>query len=475
MVNAVIIMAAGLGKRMNSKLPKVLHPVAGKPMLAHAVSAAEAVAPEHLVVVVGHGRELVEEQLRAFAPQAVVAVQEQLLGTGDAARAGLGPLPQPDGEIVIINGDMPLLEGATVRRLVEDHRAGGNDATILIAELPDPVGYGRVLRRDGLVRRIVEERDASEAERAVSEVNVGVYVFQAQALLDSLAELRPENEQGEYYLTDTIGLIAAAGGQVGTSLIEDFRQVEGVNDRVQLAARNQELNRRILRRWMLAGVTILDPASTWIEADVSLAPDVTLLPGTSLEGATSIATGAVIGPDTTLKDTEVGEGAQIARSQATLSIIEAGAQVGPFSYLRPGTVVGADGKLGAFCETKNTKIGAGAKVPHLTYAGDAVIGEGANIGAGTIFANFDGVNKSVSTVGAHSFIGSDSVLVAPVNVAAGAYVAAGSVVTQDVGPGELGITRAEQRSVPGWVARRRPGTKTAQEADKSQDGDDGEN
>jgi len=248
-------------------------------------------------------------------------------------------------------------------------------------------------------------------------------------------------------------------------VLADSLQAEGVNDRIQLAALNAELNRRILRRWMAAGVTVIDPATTWVHDGVDLASDVTLLPGTSLEGATSIATGAVIGPDTTLVDVEVDEGAHVVRTHATLAVIGPGAEVGPFAYLRPGTRLGAKGKIGAFVETKNAAIGDGAKVPHLTYCGDATVGPGANIGAGTIFANYDGVTKSHTTVGAHSFVGSDSVLVAPVEIADGAYVAAGSTITGAVGPGELAVARGVQRNIPGWVARKRAGTRTATAAE----------
>ena len=262
-------------------------------------------------------------------------------------------------------------------------------------------------------------------------------------------------------LTDVIAVTHAGEGTVGAHLIEDRWQTEGVNDRVQLARLNAEMNRRILDRWMRAGVTVLDPATTWVHASVDLGQDVTLLPNTTLAGATSVGPGAVIGPDTTLTDVEVGEGASVARSHGSLSVIGAGATVGPYAFLRPGTQLGMDGKIGAFVETKNARIGTGAKVPHLTYCGDADIGDGANIGAGTIFANYDGLTKSASTVGRHSFVGSHSTLVAPVDIADGAYVAAGSTVTGDVGPGELAVARGRQRNIAGWVARKRAGTKTA--------------
>jgi bifunctional UDP-N-acetylglucosamine pyrophosphorylase / glucosamine-1-phosphate N-acetyltransferase len=316
-----------------------------------------------------------------------------------------------------------------------------------------------------MVRGIVEHRDADEMQRQITEINSGIYVFNAAALKAALTELKPTNDQGELYLSDVPALVRQAGQPVAALLIEDVWQTEGVNDRIQLSRMNAEVNRRILHRWMREGVTVVDPETTWVHASVDLAPDVILLPGTSLEGATSVAAGARIGPDTTLIDVEVGEDAVVTRTQASLSVIGPGANVGPYAYLRPGTTLGAGGKIGTFVEAKNARIGAGAKAPHLSYLGDAVIGEGANIGAGVIFANYDGVRKSTTTVGAYSFVGSNSVLAAPVEVADGAYIAAGSTITGNVGAGDLGVSRSRQRNVSGWVARKRAGTKTARAAE----------
>ena len=469
-VAAVVIMAAGAGTRMRSATAKVLHPLAGRSMIAWAVEAASALEPEQLVVVVGHQQEQVEAHVAELAPQARFAVQEQPRGTGDAVRAALGVLPGVTGDVVVTSGDVPLLQGDTLRDLVQAHRAGGHAVTVLTAVVPDPTGYGRIVRDGERVRRIVEQRDAGEAELAITEINAGVYVFDAATLAEGIANLQVGNAQGELYLTDVVAHANATGRAVGVRLLADHLQTEGVNDRVQLAERAAELNRRILRRWMLAGVTVVDPATTWVHAEVDLAEDVTLLPNTSLEGATSIGRGATIGPDTTLVSVEVGEGASVLRTHAELAVIGPRATVGPFSYLRPGTELGAGSKVGAFVETKKAIVGEGAKVPHLSYCGDAVIGAGANIGAGTIFANYDGVTKSTSTVGEHSFIGSDSVLVAPVHIADGAYVAAGSTITGDVGPGELAVSRGQQRNVRGWVARKRAGTATAAAAEAAQAG-----
>jgi len=464
-VAAVVIMAAGAGTRMKSAVPKVLHRVAGKSMVALAIDTADALSPDRLVVVVGHQRELVTEHLAEIAPHVTIAIQERPLGTGDAVRAGLAALPGVVGEIVVTSGDVPLLEAETLIDLVAAHREGGNAVTVLSAVVPDPTGYGRIVRDGEEVARIVEQSDATAEELAIVEINSGIYVFDAATLGEGLAALQAANAQGELYLTDVISHAHDAGRRVGARVLADYLQTEGVNDRLQLAERGAELNRRILAHWMAEGVTVLDPATTWVQAGVDLAEDVTLLPGTSLEGATSVGRGATIGPDTTLIDVEVGENARVLRTHAELAVIGDDATVGPFSFLRPGTEIGTRAHIGAFVETKKAVIGDGAKVPHLTYCGDAVVGEGSNIGAGTIFANYDGLGKYTSTVGAHSFVGSDSVLVAPVHIADGAYVAAGSTITADVGPGELAVSRGQQRNIRGWVARKRPGTATAAAAE----------
>jgi bifunctional UDP-N-acetylglucosamine pyrophosphorylase/glucosamine-1-phosphate N-acetyltransferase len=477
-VAAVVVLAAGEGKRMRSARSKLLHEVGGHSLLSYAVTAATTLQPQHVVVVVGHLRDQVEAHLAEIAPHVTTVVQEQQRGTGHAVQVALAELPPLQGEVVVTYADVPLLTGDTLADLVREHRAQGAAATVLTAQVGDPTGYGRVLRDPtGHVEAIVEHRDASPEQARITEINSGIYVFEAETLAAGLAGLRPDNAQGELYLTDVLGSARRAGGPVGAHLIDDVWQTEGVNDRVQLSRLNAELNRRILEGWMLAGVTVVDPASTWVHASVDLATDVTLLPGTSLEGATSVASGAVIGPDTTLVDVEVGENATVVRTHGSLAVIGPDASVGPFAYLRPGTRLGAGGKIGTFVETKNARIGAGAKVPHLSYVGDAVIGDGANIGAGVIFANYDGVHKATTTVGAFSFVGSNSVLTAPVEIADGAYVAAGSTITSDVEIGELAVSRGRQRNVSGWVARKRAGTKTARAAEaalqRRQDQSDG--
>ncbi len=301
----------------------------------------------------------------------------------------------------------------------------------------------------------------------IDEINAGIYAFEAATLRDGLTRITTDNAQGELYLTDVLAIARSDGKRVGAYVTEDAMQTEGVNDRVQLATLRAELNRRTLDGLMRAGVTVVDPNTTWVDSTVTLDRDVTLLPNTQLHGATKVATGATIGPDTTLTDIEVGEGASIIRCHGSGAIIGAHATVGPFAYLRPGTTLGVKGKIGTFVETKNAAIADGAKVPHLTYAGDATIGEGANIGAGTIFANYDGVNKFHSTIGKYSFVGSNSVLVAPANIADGAYIAAGSAIDAPVGAGEIAVARGRQRNIKGWVARKRAGTRTAKAAEEA--------
>ena len=369
------------------------------------------------------------------------------------------------GTVVVTYGDVPLLSGDTLRALVAEHAAGGNAVTVLTARVADPTGYGRILRAsDGSVEAIVEHRDASDAQRAIDEINSGIYAFDGRVLVDALAQLRPDNDQGELYLTDVLGLARASGGRVAALVTDDVWQPEGVNDRVQLAAMRRELNDRFLDALMRDGVTVVDPATTWVDVTVTIRRDALLEPGTILRGATTVAGGALVGPDTLLVDCEVGEGAAVVRTHATAARIGAGASVGPFTYLRPGTVLDAGAKAGAFVEMKNSHVGPGSKVPHLSYVGDAEIGAGSNIGAATVFVNYDGVAKHRTVVGDQVRIGSDTMLVAPVTIGDGAYTAAGSVITEDVPPGALGLGRARQRTVDGWVLERRAGTASAQAA-----------
>lgn len=463
---AVIVLAAGEGTRMKSAVPKVLHAIGGRTLLGHAVAAARAVDPEHLAVVVRHERDLVAAHIAEIDGEAVIADQDEVMGTGRATECALEALPPGlVGTVLVTCGDVPLLAAQTLRGLLDAHAASGSAATVITATLPDPAGYGRILRSaDGSVAGIIEQKDATVAQLEITEINSGLYAFDAVVLRKALALVGTDNAQGEKYLTDVLGIVRAQGLGVSAHLIDDLWQTEGVNDRVQLSRLGAELNRRIVERWMRAGVTVVDPATTWIDADVTLGRDVTIHPQTQLHGASTIGDGVVLGPDTTLTDVEIGTGASVIRTHGSLAVIGAGATVGPFAYLRPGTELGAKGKIGTFVETKNARIGAGSKVPHLTYVGDATIGEHSNIGASSVFVNYDGVNKTHTTIGSHCRTGSDNMFVAPVTVGDGAYTGAGTVVRKDVPPGALAINVAPQRNLLGWVHDKRAGTTSARAA-----------
>jgi bifunctional UDP-N-acetylglucosamine pyrophosphorylase / glucosamine-1-phosphate N-acetyltransferase len=466
---AVVVLAAGEGTRMRSATPKVLHEVAGRSLVGNVLAACAPLGADATVVVVGAGREAVTAHLAGIAPAAVPVVQAEQRGTGHAARVALDALPELDGTVLLLPGDAPLLRTETLHRLVEEHHSTGAVATLLTAVVPDPTGYGRVLRGpDRMVTRVVEQRDATDEEREVAEINTSVYAFEAAPLRAELSRLSTANAQGEEYLTDVVGAFVAAGRTVG-AVVATAEETAGVNDRVQLAAAHRAYNDRLLLDWMRAGVTVLDPATTWVGAEVVLEPDAVLHPGVQLHGRTTVAAGAEVGPDSTLTDTEVGPGARVVRSHCAGARVGAGASVGPFAYLRPGAVLGEKAKVGTYVEVKASELGAGAKVPHLSYVGDATVGAGSNLGAGTIVANYDGVAKHRTVVGEHVRVGSDTVLVAPVEIGDGAYVAAGSVITGTVGPGDLGVARSRQRNVPRWVAKRRAGTPAADAARKAEE------
>ncbi|MGV0577340.1 bifunctional UDP-N-acetylglucosamine diphosphorylase/glucosamine-1-phosphate N-acetyltransferase GlmU [Mycolicibacterium elephantis] len=473
---AVVVLAAGAGTRMRSDTPKVLHTLAGRSMLAHALHAVAKVAPQHLVVVLGHDRDRVTpavEQLATDLGRTIdVAVQDQQLGTGHAVACGLTALPEDfAGTVVVTSGDVPLLDADTLADLIATHSAEPAAATVLTTTLPDPTGYGRILRtQDREVIGIVEQADASPSQRAINEVNAGVYAFDIAALRSALSRLRSDNAQQEQYLTDVISIVRSDGQVVRAKHIDDATLVAGVNDRVQLAELGAELNRRIVAAHQRAGVTVVDPATTWVDVDVTIGRDTVVYPGTQLLGGTRIGGKCQIGPDTTLTDVTVGDNATVVRTHGGQAVIGDGAAVGPFAYLRPGTVLGADGKLGAFVEVKNSTIGAGTKVPHLTYVGDADIGEQSNIGASSVFVNYDGENKNRTTIGSHVRTGSDTMFIAPVTVGDGAYTGAGTVVREDVPPGALAVSAGPQRNIEGWVARKRPGSAAARAAEKAQAG-----
>jgi len=463
-LETVVILAAGEGTRMKSSTPKVLHPIAGRTLVGHVLNAVDALAPKNVRVVVGAGREQVEAHIAEIAPKAVTVFQEKRGGTGHATQLALAGL-NPTGTILVLAGDTPMLTGTSLAQLLAEHHAGGFTASVMTAEHPDPTGYGRIIRGDDAsLLRIVEERDADEIQRDIIEVNSGVYAFDAAKLASAIGKLKNDNSQGELYLTDVIEILRNEGGKIAAVLIDDFIEILGVNDRVQLAESASLLRDRINEDLMKSGVTIVDPLTTWVDATATIAPDVVLAPGTAIHGATTIASGAVIGPRTTLIDCTVAANARVLESQCTEAVIGEGVNVGPYSYLRAGTKLLSGSKVGAYVEMKNATLGEGSKVPHLSYVGDAVIGEGTNIGAATIFVNYDGVEKHYSVVGDHVRIGSDSMLVAPVTIGDGAYTAAGSVITEDVPAGAIGVGRAKQRNVLGWVLRKRPGTKSAEAA-----------
>ncbi|MFJ4225587.1 bifunctional UDP-N-acetylglucosamine diphosphorylase/glucosamine-1-phosphate N-acetyltransferase GlmU [Microbacterium sp. NPDC089695] len=463
---AIIILAAGQGTRMKSRLPKVLHPIGGRPLVGHVLTTAARLSAAHVEVVVRHERDQVVAALAESYPDAVFVDQDDVPGTGRAVQVAIDALPAEfDGDVLVLSGDVPLLEVDTLRALIDGHRAAAAAATLLSARLDDPTGYGRVIRdAAGAVQRIVEQKDASADEAAVTEINAGVYVFRAPDLRTQLARVTQDNAQGEMYLTTVIELLRADDQRVAAEIAVDTASTFGINDRIQLAEAGRVLNDRIVRHWQREGVTVVDPATTWIDDDAVLAPDVTVLPNTQILRATKIGAGAIIGPDTTLVDCEVGEDAIVRRSDATLAVIGAEATVGPFSFLRPNTVLGAKGKIGAYVETKNAEIGEGSKVPHLSYVGDATIGRGVNLGASTITANYDDVNKHRTVVEDEVHTGSHTTLVAPVRLGAGAKTGAGAVVRKDVPAGALAMSVAPQRNIDGWVENNRAGTGAADAA-----------
>ena len=467
---AIIVLAAGEGTRMKSDTPKVLHELAGLPLLGHVLTTAHNLNATQVVTVLRHQIDRITEYVQSHFPRTAIIEQDATPGTGRAVEVGLQALPEGfDGDVLILSGDVPLLDVATLESLLEIHRSAANTGTLLSTELDNPTGYGRILRARQDFVGIVEHKDASEAELALQEVNAGVYVFNATALRSALDKVGRANAQGEKYLTDVARILLEAGSTVAAHQVHDSWLVAGVNDRAQLSDMAAELNRRLVQAWQLAGVTIQDPASTWIDVSVQIGKDAEIRPGTQLRGLTRVGEGALVGPDSTLTDVEVGAGAQVVRTHAESARIGAGAQIGPFAYLRPGAEIGMEAKVGAFVEVKNSKIGDRSKVPHLSYVGDATIGTDTNIGAGTIFANYDGQKKARTEIGSAVRTGSSNVFVAPVKVGDGAYTAAGTVVRKDVAPGDLALNPKPQQVIAGWVLERRPGSGSATAAQKQLD------
>ncbi|MFF4581885.1 bifunctional UDP-N-acetylglucosamine diphosphorylase/glucosamine-1-phosphate N-acetyltransferase GlmU [Streptomyces sp. NPDC001389] len=474
---AVVVLAAGEGTRMKSATPKVLHEICGRSLVGHVVAASRELDPTHLVVVVGHAREQVTAHLAGIDAGVRTAVQHEQNGTGHAVRMALEELGGTvDGTVIVVCGDTPLLTGETLRALAATHEADGNAVTVLTAEVPDSTGYGRIVRdpATGAVTAIVEHKDATDAQRAIREINSGVFAFDGALLADALGKVSTDNSQGEEYLTDVLGILREAGHRVGAAVGSDHRQILGINNRVQLAEARALLNARLLERAMLAGVTVVDPGSVFVDVTVTFGQDALVHPGTQLLGDTHVGEGAEVGPNTRLKDTRVGAGARVDNTVADGAVVGDQAAVGPFAYLRPGTNLGVKAKAGTYVEMKNATIGEGTKVPHLSYVGDATIGEYTNIGAASVFVNYDGEHKHHTTVGSHCKTGSDNMFVAPVTIGDGAYTAAGSVITKDVPAGALAVARGQQRNIEGWVARKRPGSAAATAAQSSTEKDSGQ-
>jgi bifunctional UDP-N-acetylglucosamine pyrophosphorylase/glucosamine-1-phosphate N-acetyltransferase len=458
-LNSAIVLAAGFGKRMNSSTPKVLHPICGVPMLGHVLEIVQELKPTQIITVVGHGKERVTKYLNSEFKKVKIVVQQQQKGTGHAVQTALAQMKTSKGLVLITAGDTPLLTSDSLVRLVT--AAKESKAAVLTADLPDPTGYGRIIRLASMVDRIVEQSDATAEELEITEINTGVYVFDIEILKKAITQLKANNKQGEIYLTDVIAVINNMGESVSAVMCEDYLEALGINDRSQLALAQQILQQTINEYWMSQGVSMRNPDSVVIDVNVELGQDVFLDNNTHLLGNTQIGNNSIIGPDTMLKDCVVGTNSHVLRTTAMGAKIGNNCEIGPYTYLRPGTVLKNGVKAGAYVEIKNSTIGEGSKVPHLSYVGDATIGIETNIGAATIFVNYDGVQKHKTVVGDHVKIGSDTMLVAPVKIGDGAYTAAGSVITENVPAGALGVERTKQRNIEGWVARKRGKTKSA--------------
>jgi bifunctional UDP-N-acetylglucosamine pyrophosphorylase / glucosamine-1-phosphate N-acetyltransferase len=465
-----IILAAGLGKRMKSKLYKVLHPICGKPMVKHVVDTLSDAGVGSKVVVVGHGAESVQA---ALGKGPAYVLQEKQQGTGHAVRMAESVLSGREGITVVVYGDTPLIRSETVKNMLELHRSSGAAATLLVAEFEDPTGLGRIIgSADGSVERVVEEKDCTPEERAVREINAGTYCFDNMKLFEALAKVTNNNAQNEYYLTDVIGILRAAGEKVIGYRTNESSEAFGVNDRVALSVAERLMRHRINKRHMENGVTLIDPLTTYIEADVTIGSDTVIYPGTMLQGDTTIGSACTIGPNTEIKDCKVEDGAAVKHSVLSEAVVGARTSVGPFAYLRPGAKLGEDVKIGDFVEVKNAAIDDGSKVSHLAYIGDAEIGKNVNVGCGVITANYDGFTKNKTIVEDDAFVGSNSNLIAPVRIGKGAYVVAGSTITHDVPADDLAIARSRQTNKPGYALKLKARLKQAKESARRKDSEE---
>jgi len=461
-----VVLAAGQGKRMKSKLYKVLHPVCGKPMVGHVVDTVEQASCSRTVVVVGHGAAAVQSYL---GDRAEFVLQEQQLGTGHAVIQARELLGQEEGITLVVCGDTPLVTVETVNAMIELHQASGAAATVLTAEFANPTGYGRVIRgSEGAVERIVEQKDCSPAEAAVREINTGTYCFDNRKLFDALSRVTNDNAQGEYYLTDVIGIFVSEGETVQAYCTSDLAEAIGINDRIALGEAESLMRQRIVRRHQVNGVTVIDTGSAYIEADVKIGADTILYPGTVLRGSTVIGEDCIIGPSADIADSVIGDGVTVRYSTIDQSEAGDGSSIGPYANLRPGSKLGKDCKIGDFVELKNAVLGDDSKVSHLSYVGDAEVGRGVNIGCGAITVNYDGFNKSKTVIGDDAFIGSNVNLIAPVHIGDGAYVVAGSTVTHDVPGGDLAIARERQVNKPGYADKIRSRAKAKKERSKTE-------
>ncbi len=462
-----IVLAAGQGTRMKSFLPKVLHPVAGAPMLKWVLDAVLGVGADQVVVVVGHGA----GKVQAILPKGVDAVlQEEQLGTGHATRQALEALGDIEGDtVLVVPGDSPLLTATTLSRLIAARQAQDAGVALLTTHMSDPTGYGRIMRgSDGAIQAIIEERDADDTQRSIDEVGVSTYAFEGGALLKSLSQVGSSNDQGEVYLTDAVGILATEKAQI-VSVETDEVEVMGVNDHEQLAEAARQLRRQLNQKWMSEGVRMVDPDRVYLDASVELEAGVTLMPDVYLEGNTTVGAGATVGPSVFARDSTIGADSHVWFSVLRGAEVGERAEVGPYASLRPGTVLGPDSKAGTFVETKNATVGPQSKIPHLSYIGDAEIGEASNIGAGTITCNYDGFEKHVTRIGDRVRVGSDTMLVAPVTLGDDSWTGAGSAITKDVSPGALAVERAEQREIPDYAAKKRRKKRRKERDEKSSD------
>lgn len=456
MKKAAVILAAGFGTRMRSRKAKVLHEILGKPMIQHVVENYQAAGADKIVVVVGHQGEAVQQALADIDADITFAWQHEQLGTAHAVMQAEPYLRDFSGCILIGYGDAPLYRPETLAALAEHHLQTNAVCTVLSAIYDDPFGYGRILRdEEGNFVGVVEEKDASPEQKEIREVNTGLYVFSPQHLWDALTQVRADNAQNEYYLTDVPGILRSRGHRVEIKLCEDPTETAGINTRVQLAEAAAIMKNRILERLMLAGVTIIDPVTTYIESDVVIGPDTVIYPFTMLHGSTQIGENCIIGPGTRIVNSYIGDDVEIVQSTVIESRLDSGCRVGPFAHLRPGNVIGANVHVGGFVEVKNSNVGEFSKIPHLSYVGDSDIGKHVNMGAGSITCNYDGKKKHRTVIRDHAFVGSNSNLVAPVEIGEGSYIAAGSTITDDVPGDALAIARARQVLKEGWAKKRR--------------------